>query len=606
MKPLLVLGMLLVTLAGPSWVAAGPPVPARRDPPAPTAGRFAVDAIVLVPDAEAKAMHDHGVQTVRVILSWAQVEPVQADPPRYDWSQPDADLQAIAAAHMDVALTIRNNPAWAATQSNGPIDRVPLQRHLDFVAAAATRYGHPPYTVRQWELSNEEDFGLTWGYRAADYVGLLRQVRAVIKAESPDASVTMGGLAYDAFIDQDRWFVRSFLADFLAAGGGDVTDAINFHSYSNSTWPSLAAVITSIRATMDAAHVHKPLIITEAGAPSRDEYGGNLELQAAYVSKLYVRALTLGVESVTWFPFQDFTPDNEAFGYFTSHGMLRLDGTAKPSAGAYRTAGSYLANATAMRPLGPEDLGGSPGAEGGLFRRPGGGGLAVAWSEDGPTTATWPAAHVRAVSNLYGLPLPYQVADGDAIIPLNERPVYIELDAAERFPDVPLAAWYAPFVEELCARGAIRGFADNTFRPFTPVTRAEVATMLASIGDWPRDDGAGQAFRDVPPGNPYYRAVQAVHAAGVASGYADGGYHPDAPITRGQLAAMIMRLKRWQPPRSAAPFADVAAGTPFASAIAGLFQHGVVNGYADRRFLPYAPVTRAQVAKMLQLAAGQP
>lgn len=49
---------------------------------------------------------------------------------------------------------------------------------------------------------------------------------------------------------------------------------------------------------------------------------------------------------------------------------------------------------------------------------------------------------------------------------------------ALRFPDVPEGSWFAPYVEQASARGAVEGYADGTFRPAAPITRAEAGKLL--------------------------------------------------------------------------------------------------------------------------------
>lgn len=54
--------------------------------------------------------------------------------------------------------------------------------------------------------------------------------------------------------------------------------------------------------------------------------------------------------------------------------------------------------------------------------------------------------------------------------------------ARRLFPDVDPAAWYAPAVARMARAGIMRGYADGTFRPAVPVTRGELAAILANAG----------------------------------------------------------------------------------------------------------------------------
>jgi hypothetical protein len=89
------------------------------------------------------------------------------------------------------------------------------------------------------------------------------------------------------------------------------------------------------------------------------------------------------------------------------------------------------------------------------------------------------------------------------------------------------------------------------------------------------------------------------------SGFADGSFGPNGDITRGQLATTMARLIRATgktlPAGSAGSFSDIA-GTTHASAINALAAAGLVNGFADGTYRPNANVTRAQAVSMLVAA----
>jgi hypothetical protein len=57
-------------------------------------------------------------------------------------------------------------------------------------------------------------------------VAFLRAAYEEIKAVDPTATVMTSGLAYAVF---DKWFIRDFFDNFLAAGGGAYTDVAGFH-----------------------------------------------------------------------------------------------------------------------------------------------------------------------------------------------------------------------------------------------------------------------------------------------------------------------------------------------------------------------------------------
>jgi hypothetical protein len=87
--------------------------------------------------------------------------------------------------------------------------------------------------------------------------------------------------------------------------------------------------------------------------------------------------------------------------------------------------------------------------------------------------------------------------------------------------------------------GITQGYPDGTFRPADPVTRGQMATFLARAGKLaPGDD---VRFGDVGTDHVHRAGIGAAAAAGVAHGYPDGTFRPDADVNRGQMASFLVR-----------------------------------------------------------------
>ena len=110
-----------------------------------------------------------------------------------------------------------------------------------------------------------------------------------------------------------------------------------------------------------------------------------------------------------------------------------------------------------------------------------------------------------------------------------------------------------------------------------------------------------QSFNDVRPGDSYYAAVESLAAAGVVSGYPDGGFHPYVTVTRAQFASMLAVMLQLAPGDSA-PFSDVTADDSFGPAVGALYKAGIVQGSADGTFMPGADIARQQAASLLMRA----
>jgi len=176
-----------------------------------------------------------------------------------------------------------------------------------------------------------------------------------------------------------------------------------------------------------------------------------------------------------------------------------------------------------------------------------------------------------------------------------------------RFVDLPDTDWSYSFVAYLYCHGVISGYADNTFRGVANANRGQLAKMVTLGLNWPLSVPETPTFSDVPPESPYYLYVETVYAHGVVSGYNDGTFRPFASITRAQLSKMIVLAKGWALLFPEPPsFTDVPSDYWGFGFIEAVRAQGVVAGYADHTFRPGNEATRSQLSKMLSTAFQLP
>lgn len=87
----------------------------------------------------------------------------------------------------------------------------------------------------------------------------------------------------------------------------------------------------------------------------------------------------------------------------------------------------------------------------------------------------------------------------------------------------------------------------------------------------------------------------------VVNGYSDGRFGPDDPITRGQMAAMLDRIFGWKE-TAESPFRDIRGDEWYAPAVLRAAAAGVMNGDGGGNARPDAPITRQETAVMLSRA----
>lgn len=171
------------------------------------------------------------------------------------------------------------------------------------------------------------------------------------------------------------------------------------------------------------------------------------------------------------------------------------------------------------------------------------------------------------------------------------------------FPDIK-ASVHREAVECLAAIAAVAGFADGTFGPNLPVTRAQAASLIArglEAGGVALPEDPPDAFSD-DDGSDHEGSIDALAAMGVITGKADGSFGVTDHITRAQFAAMFARA--WQAvtgePLPAGPDAfgddDDSVHEDDINAVA---RAGWVLGVGDGQFGPRREATRGQFASLL-------
>lgn len=143
----------------------------------------------------------------------------------------------------------------------------------------------------------------------------------------------------------------------------------------------------------------------------------------------------------------------------------------------------------------------------------------------------------------------------------------------------------------------LSGYANGTFQPKKSMTRAEAAQMIYNLLlDGQVDMDA--ILTDVAANAWYAKAVNTLASLGVITGYSDGSFRPNDTITRAEFLTILMRMSSGAL-QSGSSFKDVSTMDWFYTAVAHAVEYGWVNGYADGTFRPNAPISRAEVAAII-------
>jgi hypothetical protein len=113
-------------------------------------------------------------------------------------------------------------------------------------------------------------------------------------------------------------------------------------------------------------------------------------------------------------------------------------------------------------------------------------------------------------------------------------------------------------------------------------------------------------FPDVPMNHWAWQFVETIFSEGLTSGYPDGTYRPDNPVTRAEMAVFIKKGihgSTYTPPTpdGSHPFSDIS-GHWAEAWIEDLFDEGFTTGFPDGTYRPDNQVTRAEIAVFLKKA----
>lgn len=167
------------------------------------------------------------------------------------------------------------------------------------------------------------------------------------------------------------------------------------------------------------------------------------------------------------------------------------------------------------------------------------------------------------------------------------------------FEDVDASAWFAQEAVWCRDNGVMNGTSDSTFSPDRTMTRGMLATVLYRAAGSPAVTGS-PSFSDVPSSSAYANGVAWAAANGIVTGYGDGRFGLNAPVTRQQIAAILWRYDGSETVETAASFTDSASISSYAAhAVNWAAANGIIAGRNDGSFDPTGNATRAQVAVIL-------
>ena len=191
---------------------------------------------------------------------------------------------------------------------------------------------------------------------------------------------------------------------------------------------------------------------------------------------------------------------------------------------------------------------------------------------------------------------------------VKETIIPMQVVVADRFDDVSATSWSNPGIQYCVENGLMSGTGGDQFAPSIATTRAQIVQILYNLEGEPKVSGT-TPFTDLT--NDWYQdAVLWAYQTGVVAGTSATTFEPDRPVTREQIAVILMeyvtrvlKLERTWTPADLSIFPDAGSVSDWAKdAMADAVALGLISGASNggQTYLePQGSATREQVATIL-------
>jgi len=286
-------------------------------------------------------------------VTWSNLNPA---PGVYDWSHLDLLLSMAAQNGQSVLYTFYYTPTWASScptctcnQGNQglggcypPTDLNPDGSGTDlnvknFVTALMRHEG--PGKIAYLEIWNEPNVPTEWGGTIQQLIRMAADVRAIATAFDPNIQVTSPPETGDG----KNGLQMTYLAAYLAAGGGRYVDLIGLHGYVANPEQIIARVNSTTAVMAQYGQSGKPIFITEGSWCCQND-PIPLDAQPGFSFRQYLSILSTPVSRAYLYAFDSANEGNlwdQVSGSMTANGV------------AYQLYYNWLAGATMTQPCQP-------------------------------------------------------------------------------------------------------------------------------------------------------------------------------------------------------------------------------------------------------------
>lgn len=182
--------------------------------------------------------------------------------------------------------------------------------------------------------------------------------------------------------------------------------------------------------------------------------------------------------------------------------------------------------------------------------------------------------------------------------------LFAPLVGAQTFKDVPFDHWAHDEIRFLSEKQVIRGFSDSRFKPLTTLTRKDAAVMIVRALKLPAIQNPNVKPSDLKPTMGGYKEMMIAANKGMFT-ITSNSFRPGSPLTREEMARVLAVAYDYKGAGKSA-FKDLTKASPYYKYIDAIAKNDITTGYSDGTFKPKVAVNRAQFSTFLKRVYEQP
>ncbi len=162
--------------------------------------------------------------------------------------------------------------------------------------------------------------------------------------------------------------------------------------------------------------------------------------------------------------------------------------------------------------------------------------------------------------------------------------------------------WAAGYIDKLRERGVISGKRPGIYDPTGDLTRAELTKVAVNAFELAVPKTVdGTSFPDVETNDWYAPYIEVARENSIISGYPDGHFDPNSPITRVEALKVILESSGLVIENVSEPtgFLDVITGSWYEKYVDFADKNDMIDGFRNMTFDPEKPITRYEIARVI-------